>query len=195
MTLEEYRRAWQQHEERDVSDADEEELVETVAERAVEFEAKIRRRDLLETAAAAVVVALFGWQAVAAPSPLARLGAAVVVLAAAFVVWKLRRARRDFGSDGAGRPVAERLRLHRRQVRNQIELLESVLWWYLAPLALGAGLFTVGVAGGVGEAVAALAVEAAICGAVWWLNQRAVERDLRPRREELDRLLEELEDG
>lgn len=195
MTLEEYRSAWQQHEEREVSDADEEELVERVAERAGEFEAKIRRRDLLETLAAVAVVAFFLWEAVTVRSAVARVGATVVVLGAGFVVWNLRRARRDFGTDGAGRPVAERLRLHRRKVQAQIELLESVLWWYLAPLAVGAGLFTVGVADGPREAIVALAVEAGICGVLWWLNRRVVERDLRPRRDELDRLVEDLEDG
>lgn len=195
MTLEEYRSAWQEHEERDVSDLDEEELVESVAGRAAAFERKIRRRDLLEGVAAVVVVAFFGWQAATTPSALARVGAAVVVGGAGFVVWKLRRARREFGTDGVGRPVADRLRLHRRKVQAQIELLENILWWYLAPLAVGAGLFTVGIAEGPGEAAVALAVEAGIVGFVWWLNQRAVEKGLRPRREELDRLMEELEDG
>lgn len=193
MSLEEYRDAWQRHEERGIADRDDE-LVERIARRAEEFESAVRRRDLLETVAAVAVVAFFGYEVATAPSLLAKTGAAVVLAGACLVVWRLWRARAAFGTDDAARPVADRLRLQRRKVEAQIELLESVLWWYVSPLALGAVLFVVGLGGASGRTALALAVVAGVGVAVWWLNRRVVRRDLRPRCEELTRRLRRLEE-
>lgn len=194
MTLEDYRDAWQRHQGSELGDPDDE-LVEWVAGRAEEFEAKVRRRDLLETVAAVVVVAFFGYEVATAPSLLAKAGAAVVLAGAGLVVWRLRRARRSLGTDGACRPVADRLRIQRRKVDAQIELLESVLWWYVSPLAVGAVLFAVGLGGAPWATALALAVVAGVSVAVWRLNRRVVRSDLRPRRAELARRLRRLEEG
>jgi membrane protein implicated in regulation of membrane protease activity len=193
MTLEQYREAWQEHEGREVPPPDDD-LVAWVARRAEEFEKRIRRRDLVETVAAGAVVVFFGREVATAASLLAKAGAAVVVAGACLVVWRLRRARAELEADGAGRPVAERLRVQRRKVEAQIELLESVLWWYVAPPALGGALFVYGVSGASWSTALALAVVAGISAFVLWLNRRAVRRDLRPRREELNRRLRRLEE-
>lgn len=194
MTLEEYREAWQRHEAREVPPPDDD-LVTWVARRAEAFERKVRRRDLVETIAAVAVVGFFGWEVATAPALLTKAGAAVVVAGACLVVWRLRRARGVLEADGAGRPVADRLRLQRRKVETQSELLESVLWWYVAPPALGAALFVYGVSGASRSTALSLAVVAGISAFVWWLNRRAVRRGLRPRREELDRRLRRLEEA
>ena len=193
MSLDEYRDVWQQ----EAEDGDElagEELLSEVKERSQAFDRKIRRRDGLEIAAAVAVALLFGYEAVTAASWLARAGAGIIVAGAGLVVWRLRRARRNGGARLAGRPVAERLRAELEKVDAQIELLESVLWWYLGPPTAGAVLFVVGTGGGL-DAVTliAIALILAVGAVVWWLNQRAVRRDLRPRRRELAELLERIE--
>lgn len=195
MTLEDYRSAWQEHNEDELSQAGEEEIADWVAERAERFEKKIRRRDLLETGAAVFVAAFFGYEIVTASRLLARMGAGVLLVAAGYVVWRLRRARRAFEADGTGLPVAVRLRLQLRKVEAQIELLESVLWWYVAPLALGAVLFIVGTGGGVAATLLSVAVVVAGSGLVWRLNRRAARKGLRPRRRELIRRIRRLEEG
>jgi hypothetical protein len=78
-------------------------------------------------------------------------------------------------------------------VDTQIRLLENVLWWYIAPMAVGLGLVVLGDDGlswftlGYGAAVAVF------CAVVYVLNQRTVRRSLRPRREKWTRLLRRLE--
>lgn len=193
MSLDEYREVWQQEDE-DEGELAEEELLSAVKERSEAFDRKIRRRDGLEIAVAVAVVLLFGYEAVTAASWLARAGAGIIVAGAALIVWRLRRARRNGGARLAGRPVAERLRAELEKVDAQIELLESVLWWYLGPPTAGAVLFVVGTGGGLDAmTLVAIALILAVGAVVWRLNRRAVRRDLRPRRRELAELLERIE--
>lgn len=193
MTLEEYRDAWQGPGTDPEADLDEEELLAEVKERSEAFDRTIRRRDWLEIAAAALVVIAFGYEALTSEAWLARIGAAVVVAGSVLVVWRLRSARRDGRDELAGRPVAERLRAELEKVDAQIRLLESVLWWYVGPLAAGCLLFVVGIGDGHLGTLISVAVILAVSVLVWWLNRRAVRRSLRPRRRELARMLDRIE--
>lgn len=192
MTLDEYRDAWQEQE-LDDEHEDIEEVLSDVKERSEEYDRTIFWRDVREIGAAVLVGGLFGWWAVSAEALLARIGALIVVAGAALVVWKLRRARGPDAEELAGRPVRERLEAELEKVETQIELLESVLWWYLGPVGLG--LVVIVLSGGVEgwfEPVYLTGL-VAFFGVVWWLNQQAVECTHRPRRDELARLLRRLD--
>jgi MFS family permease len=87
------------------------------------------------------------------------------------------------------------------EVNHQIWLLRNVLWWYLLPLSLPCVPFLIHVVvkaphGRWNAAVVAVqtAILFVIVGAfVYWLNQRAVRKDLEPRRRELQELLASLQ--
>lgn len=194
MTLDDYREAWKEQDLAGGDEPDEEELLAWVREASEAFERRIRRRDLLETLAAVVVAALFGYEAATSATWLARIGAGILVLSSGFVVWWLRRARTSGPARAADRSVADRLRAERERVEIQIRLLETVAWWYLAPPAVGAVLFIVGLGAGTVATLISLAGVAGVFGAVCHLNRRAARTHLRPRRDELTRLLEELEE-
>lgn len=193
MTLDEYRDAWNAQDTGEELPGDEE-LVAVVQRQADAFDRTIRRRDRLETLVGVVVALFFGFEAVTATTWLERAGAATVILAAAFIAWWLRRARTS-DAPGAGLPVADRIRAERDKVDAQIRLLESVLWWYLAPLGLGITLFILGQGAGATVTVGSLTVVVIVCGIIWRLNQRAVRCELRPRRERLSRLLAQLREA
>ena len=156
---------------------------------------RIRRRDareLIASAIGAIVIApaMFGGPVIV------RVGAAIIIVGLAFITLRLTRARKagrlttDFSAT-----VAESLRAELRRVDAQIALLESVLWWYVAPIAVGAfmmvagsrgaSLFTVGY--GVGLALLAWGIVA--------LNRRAARRTLHPRKAELNTLLAQIDDS
>lgn len=192
MRLEDYRDDWQEQELSD-DDRSMEEVLRQVKRRSEEYDRKIFWRDVREIGASVFVAGFFSYQAVTVESLLARIGALIVVAGAALVVWKLRRARSAGGMEHAARPVAERLRAEISKVETQIELLESVLWWYLAPAGIGVVLMVA--AGGLEgwfEPVF-LAALVAFFGFVWWLNQRTVECSQRPRRRELVQVLRQIE--
>lgn len=192
MTLEEYRQIWQEHD--PGGDAGPlEEVLSEVKERSREYDRKLFWRDVREIGVAVLAAVFFGYVALTAGAPMMRIGASVVVAAAAFIVWKLRRARRTGDSELAGRPVTDRLRARIEQAERQIRLLEGVLWWYLGPLGIGVALMMVSDGWGLWTAGELFLLVVAY-GYIWHLNQRAVRRCHRPRREELARLLRRLEE-
>lgn len=190
--LEDYREAWQAQNGSLTAGPAEEELVARVEERAEEFDRRIRRRDLLELVAAAVVVPAFAWELATTASWIARAGALMVIVSAVFILYRLWRARHRAHRSTAGRPVAERLRILRERVDAQVELLESVLWWYFLPLGIGVLLFMAGQSPPWFTAVGAVGL-VVFYGWLWHLNQRTVRRDLWPRREELTRQIRQIE--
>jgi hypothetical protein len=120
----------------------------------------------------------------------------MVLAGLVLVMWRLYRARRIGGRGAAdpSLPVAEALRAEGRRLDAQISLLESVLWWYVAPLSIGVVLLTVGLRGTSWFTLAYSVVVALVAWGVVALNLRVVRRDLRPKRAELNALLSELGD-
>lgn len=192
MTLEELKDAWQEeaNAERREGPPPEAEL-RRARKDARSFHRTIRRRDWLETVAAAAGAIPFVLVLVRG-SWLARTGAAVVLLSAIFIVWRLHSVRRRHETPEAGAPVTQALRVELRRLDAQIGLLEGVFRWYLAPLDLGLVLTVAGTMGMSPEAGWYLLGVAVLNLLVWWLNRRKARRELEPRRARVFRLLEQL---
>ena len=172
------------------------EILALVHTRSRQFQRQIRFRDLGELIASALVAIMIIPAATRGPV-VARVGALVILAGLVLVAFKLVRARhlttkRDID---ASLPVATALHAERKQIDAQIALLESVAWWYVGPLLGGSVLL---VAGWHGRAGWLFSVGYAIFAAVlaWGiiaLNQRVVRRTLQPKREDVLRLLAQIE--
>jgi protein-S-isoprenylcysteine O-methyltransferase Ste14 len=192
MTLDDWKDTWQAPNTAE-STLSNEKLLRLVKDRSEAFDRKIRRRDRREGIAAALVFLFFSLQ-LADPSWVVRIGALIVMGSSVFIYWVLRRARTSDPPVATDRPVTEALRAERKKVEEQIQLLEGVLWWYIAPLMAGL-LMVVGGAAGLswftlGYGTFVLAIGAG----VYYLNRREAEANLRPRRDELTRLLRQVEE-
>jgi Flp pilus assembly protein TadB len=171
------------------------EILRLVQEQSEAFDQKIRRRDLLESIAAVAVCLFFGWLAWDDPSPLVTAGSLIIVGGSALIFGRLRWTRARFANAPADQLVKQRLQHERAKVDAQIRLLESVLWWYIAPLLIGLLLVTVGDSGWSAFTFVYGTVVLLGAGWIYVLNQRAVRRSLRPRRAELTHLLDQVEEG
>ncbi|WP_412061084.1 hypothetical protein [Rubrivirga sp. IMCC45206] len=187
-------------------DADAFAELRTEAER---FDRTIRWRDRREYAAAAIVAVLFA-RGFPSADGLDRVGIVLAVLGAAFVCAWMWRAQRRRPPVAPGAPTAEALRVALERVEIQIRLLRTVAWWYLLPLMVGPVLM--GVGGPLVELVTGpplapartglvlllsglvLALMGGLLWGVYWLNQRAVARDLLPLRDRLAGTLHALTD-
>ena len=109
----------------------------TLKTESSKLDRRVRRRNTLETAAAAVVAVWFGYGALTAETMLGRVGHAEIVLSALWIAfWLIRRGSPEKAPPPEATTTAF-IEHRRRQLERQIELLRKVPLWYIAPLALG----------------------------------------------------------
>ncbi len=88
-----------------------------------------------------VVVAFFAPVLLRQDSWMMQLGAALIILATAFVAWQMHRRT----ATGAVPEAGEALRdYHRQTLIRQRDALRSLGWWYMAPFAPGMALLMMG---------------------------------------------------
>lgn len=153
---------------------------------AQRFQARVRRRNMIEYVAAAFVIVFFAGTAVAAPAPVVQLGAALVVAAALYVCWQLYRMGRAASRSELEAGAQSWAAFHRAELVRQREALRTVWRWYLAPFVPGYLVFLAGVsfteanpaplAARLGVFVAALALMAGAFAVIAWLNARAAKQ-------------------
>jgi hypothetical protein len=185
--LDQFQQLWQGQERQPM-----ELTVAQIARRAAAFQRTIRRRNVREYVAAALVTAIFAAYAVSAHTALMRLACAAIVAGAIYIVYFLHK-------HGSAEPreltacTIDHLASHRRQLERQRDLLLGIWRWYLGPLVPGLVLFAISVPieqarFGRGPWIMAailLAGGAAIFAGFAWLN-RVVARRLQ---REIDALL------
>lgn len=103
----------------------------------------IGRRNTKEYAAGAVVIVMFGYMAFVLPLPIMRVGAAMSVAGAMFIIYHLHRhgTARAMPADLG---LTSCLQFHRAELERQRDLLRGVWKWYLGPLIPGMILFYLG---------------------------------------------------
>jgi hypothetical protein len=152
------------------------------------FRRKIWARDLREIGAALSVAAVFG---LLGQTWLRWISVASSVFVAAVIV----RSRIVLTAPGETPSVVERLQQMVRETEVQIQLLHSVLWWYLLPCAVAILAFVLDRFPWKSNSSFLLifgTTMGALSIAVYWWNQRAVRTVLEPRRENLRKALAEL---
>ena len=110
--------------------------------RAERFQSRVRLRNWIEYAAAALVVAVFGWTAWVVDVLPVRAGCVLIVLGVLYVVWKLATLARAASKRDEGLSWAE---FHRAELVRQRDALNGIWRWYLGPLVPGLVVFWLGV--------------------------------------------------
>lgn len=150
-----------------------------ITARTGQFRSKIKRRNLIEYAAALLVVAAFGAYFFILPGAVARAGCVLVILGTLYVVWQLYR--RGGVQAAPADPAEPAVAFQRRELVRQRDLLRDIWRWYFGPFVPGLATFIVGTAleGGSGGWVAAI-IAGTICAlvlfSIWRLNKNAAER-------------------
>jgi hypothetical protein len=193
MDLDELKIVWQ---ERRVtaSPLTQEELMSNVMQRLEQLRRELMWRDVRESVAAILVAAIFAVVAYLVPAPLARAGALVLVGAslmviAVLVTLRLRHGRDETAPDAS---LAEFCRRELAHVDAQIRLTRRVAWWYIAPFVAGANMVFWGTSYSTTAGVVYLVATLALSAGIYWLNQRAVQREFLPVRRDLQRSLADL---
>jgi len=208
MTFDELQKTWQSQQSSLNLSIDPNLLLREVKRNKRYFESIIFWRDVREVGIAFPLAAFFLYIGLKTGAwPLALLGLLVVGVGAFMIVDRIIQKKKRVRLT---EPLADCINCSLKQVVHQIWLLKNVLWWYLLPPSIGIGVFLVwtilDVVGGAGSPTAKelasvlsfLFAYALCCFLLYWgiyyLNQRAVRKDLIPRKQELEQLLASLKD-
>jgi hypothetical protein len=204
MTTDEMSEAWGLPDNAPTLGISSETLLKQVGRSHRDFLVALLRRDVLELVAGFAVIAFFCWFGWATWDPLrlwtAFAASGCVMIPMAHFFWEVRHLCKKVHV--FHHTVTTTLEQAIREINRQIVLLKNVLWWYLLPI--GAGLTIL-----LGQ-IGLFFVRAQIPGDVWIkflayvvfgivffygvyrLNQRAVEKELQPRKAELEEMRAEL---
>jgi len=116
--------------------------VDNVFRDAQEFERRIRQRNRREILAGVLVILGFGVGLWRGPNLVARVGCALVMAGALFIIYRLRT--RAVASPIPLDTHAHALAAYRRELEVQRDLLRTVTSWYLLPLLPGVAVLTLG---------------------------------------------------
>jgi len=114
-----------------------------IRQRAERFQSVIRKRNLMEYAAAFLVIVLFSRTVLISDSLIEKLGAVMIILAAIHVSCKLHSIAKAKTIAQVDMSVSL-IEFHRLELQRQYRALESVWKWYLAPFLPGLLVFTLG---------------------------------------------------
>ena len=171
------------------------ELLMLINNKMISFDKDIHSRDWLELAAGVIVMLFFGYQFFTASSLWTMTGSAVLVFSCLFIAYKLLRAKAGNHQEreACDRGISTHLRAELQKVKRQKKLLQSVLWWYIAPICAGLLIYAAGFNGStVFKAVYMIIVILMGIG-IWYMNQKAVVQKFDPLIDEIRQSLEFLE--
>lgn len=154
-------------------------------ERAIKF------RDLRETIAVAIISPFFIYMGYIIPSILTKIACGLIVLYGIFVVFWLNRAKK-YKPGPLTSTYLEYLRKAKQHLDAQKHLLDTVWYWYILPAYVSFSLFTLG--SGTTEVIIRIQVLLiALCGAIYYLNKRAVTKTLVPKLAKIEAAIQVME--
>jgi hypothetical protein len=208
MTFDELQKTWQKDAASSKLTIDSDILLREVRRNKEAFESTIFWRDFREVAVAVIMVGVFLYDAFKRAenmwiaSSFVILAITCLYVAAFFIVDRHLQRKKGPGHTESLLACIESSLM---QVNHQIWLLRNVFWWYLLPpgagvamvlIAINCHLFNVLPAKLVlSECLVITLIVVLVFWGVYRLNQSAVRKDLKPRRDELESLLKNLANG
>ena len=185
MTFDELQKTWQSQQENYKLKIEPAILLREVQRNQKSFESTIFWRDVREVGIALLCGAVFLYFGIKSELWPLYLLAILCLWVSVFIVVDRRKQKRnqpcpsdslfDYANSSLG------------QINHQIWLLKNVLWWYVAPIGVGLIIWF-----GSRSSLIDIVVVIFLSLGVYWLNQRAVRKELQPRKEELEELLNNL---
>ena len=173
------------------------EVVASLEKETVKIDKEIKRRDILEISVAVLLIPFWLFGLTNTAGSMQTIGLLIAIISCMYIPYRLLKAKRV--STLKSSSIKDFLIREQQKTLQQKQLLESVVWWYIAPLTLSIVLITLGAT--VDEAgmyhvnsylqkyYAALVL---LVVGVYLLNKRAAKKKFTPLLENIEKRLTEL---
>lgn len=158
------------------------------------FHKAVKYRDLREQIAVAVIVPFFAVGAFILPGTVSKIACVLIIAWAFYVLYRLREAKKS--NPGAfSDTYLDYLYRTREYLHVQKHLLDNVMYWYILPAMFLTMLFTVGfgIADRIRPIVKMAVLNIGLAVATYILNKRAVAKQIMPRLNKVNELIQVME--
>lgn len=165
-------------------------LVARMKKKMRQFDRQIFWRDVRELAAAVFVIYSYFRMSLHCKTTLGCAGCWFVIAGAVFISGVILYSRRHKQPLNATPSMREYVVMESRKIGAQIRLLETVLWWYILPIFIGAEMYVLGETPDLADKIVMTVTFIVIGAVLWWVNRYAVKKSLRPLQVELKKTLD-----
>ena len=179
-------------------------LIEVAEARGKAFRRMIDFRDFREIGISVILIPAWIWLGMRTDQPWTwYLTLGGILWTALYQIWVRQKQKRLAERVPPNATFIESLQEDRRQVQHQIDHLRGVAWWYLLPYGIPLSIYFLHVSWNLADtwieiltgAGGSILFVVVLYAVIYWINQKAVQVQLQPQRETLDRMIAELRGG
>lgn len=157
------------------------------------FHKSIKYRDLMETIPAIFIIPFMAHTAYTIPFTLSKIGAIWIILSIIYIIIRLQNSKKHKPS-AFTETYWDYLNETKVYLNIQKKLLDTVMYWYFSPVAIGIALFFIGAIKDIQELLIKLSGLIGLGIVIYFLNKRAVKKQINPRLKKIDELIKVMEE-
>jgi len=184
-------------------------LTEDLNTKINSIQKKIRSRDIREIYASIIGILLFGYLLFEIPFPITKVACGLAIAWFIFVIVKFRKSKSQNTNTDFSLPVSEQLNNQKTLMLQQSRLLDSALYWYAIPPFIMNFIFILGLenpidynwTNSVAESLLPLTSNFKIITLIglalfyvftFWINKRALNKDVKPTLESIEKMQQQI---
>ena len=184
-------------------------LTEELNTKINSIQKKIRSRDIREISASVIGILLFGYLLFEIPFPITKVACGLAIAWFVFVIVKFRKSKLQNTKTDFSLTVAEQLSNQKTMMLQQSSLLDSALYWYAIPPFIMNFIFILGLenpidynwTNSVAESLLPLSSNFKIITLIglalfytftFWINKRALNKDVKPTLESIEKMQQQI---
>ncbi|NMP17065.1 hypothetical protein [Thalassotalea sp. Y01] len=141
MKLDDLKKDWQQTITASVPD-NLDEVITMLEKETKKMDKEVKRRDILEISIAVLLIPVWVYGLFNSVSTMQTIGLCIAILSCVYIPYKLVSAKQITPQKNSS--IRDFLLTEKQKVKQQKQLLESIVWWYIAPLTSAILLITLG---------------------------------------------------
>lgn len=142
MKLDDLKQDWQQAIETESTPDNLTEMINMIEQQTTKIDKEVKRRDFLEIGTAVIIIPFWIWGLLNSASTMQSIGFVIALAACIYVPYRLISAKKvDAKKSGS---VKDFLVQEKQKIQQQKQMLESIVWWYIAPLTVAILLIALG---------------------------------------------------
>lgn len=142
MKLDDLKQDWQQAIETESTPDNLTEVIDMIEQQTTKIDNEVKRRDFLEIGIAVSLIPVWIWGLLNSASTMQSIGLIIAIVACMYIPYRLISAKKVYAMKSGS--VKDFLVQEKQKIQQQKQMLESVVWWYIAPLTIAILLITLG---------------------------------------------------